>query len=218
MREDAASSHSKQQAETQEAVQNNLLIRKGPARSSNRAHGYYPSGVGVHHAEILIKQARRKVGHRENNTTLSNQEFSRALLYLRKVFESEFMNSQRLKDQIRDLNDTSRKHSKEMRRRVALDKRSNFKAWQFNLMGNVHLLQAIMRHGILNERDQKTLIDALHQVQSSVRIRFPAKQCVAFALAQVQRELTLLRGKEISCHSRTGDAASDGASRRQSRL
>ena len=119
-------------------------------------------------AMMLVQRARREAGHDREGTTLSTTEFENALDFLKRIFEESFMENAELKASICDMTERAAELSRPTKKRIRDDRRSAFKAWKRQLMGNVHFLHAVMRHGIFQIRDQQDLATALLQAQSSV--------------------------------------------------
>ena len=119
-------------------------------------------------AMMLVQRARREAGHDRKGTTLSTTEFENALDFLKRIFEESFMENAELKASICDMTERAAELSRSKKKRIRDQRRSAFKAWKWQLMGNVHFLHAVMRNGIFQLRDQQDLATALLQAQSSV--------------------------------------------------
>ena len=79
-----------------------------------------------------------------------------------------FMVNKKLKARICDLVERPAELSRKTKQKTRMDRRSAFKAWKMQLLGNVRFLHAIMRNGIFQLRDQQDLATAVLQEQSSV--------------------------------------------------
>ena len=121
----------------------------------------------VEDALMLVQRARHEAGHDQEGTSLSNNEFKKALDFLQSVFEENFMENAQLKARICDLDERPAELSHQQKKQIRSDRRNAFKSWKWQLMGNVHFLHAIMRNGIFQLRDQQDLAIALLQAQSS---------------------------------------------------
>ena len=116
-------------------------------------------------ALLLVQQARRHAGFDRMGTVLSTSGFQKASDFLRDTFEVNIMNNEQLKANIRVLVEDPDNLSRKMKRYVKRKRRDAFKAFKFRLIGNVHFLHAVMRHGIFNLTDQQQLAAALLQEQ-----------------------------------------------------
>jgi hypothetical protein len=119
-------------------------------------------------ALMLVQKARHDAGHGQERTYLSTKMFENALDFLQRSFEENFMENAQLKARICDLVERPAELSRKTKQKTRSDRRSAFRSWKSQLMGNVHFLHAVMRNGIFQLRDQQDLATALLQEQSSV--------------------------------------------------
>ncbi len=78
------------------------------------------------------------------------------------------MENEQLKARICNLDENPEELNRQTKKQIRKQRRDAFKAWKWQLMGNVHFLHAVMRNGIFQLRDQQDLATALLQAQSSV--------------------------------------------------
>ena len=117
---------------------------------------------------MLVQKARQHAGHRQELTCLSADMFTKTLTFLQNYFEKNFMGNPKLKASICDLVERPAELSRNTKQKIRSDRRSAFKAWKSQLMGNIHFLHAVMRNGIFHLRDQQDLANAILYEQSSV--------------------------------------------------
>ena len=127
-----------------------------------------PQVVCLEDARTLVQRARREAGHDQESTRLDTEEFQRALDFLQKIFEDDFMQNAQLKARIRNLQEEPEEFCRNTKRKIRVERRIAFRAWTRQLMGNVHFLHAVMRNGTFQIRDQQDLASAFLHAYSSV--------------------------------------------------
>ena len=127
-----------------------------------------PQVVCLEDALTLVQRARREAGHDQESTRLDTEEFQKALDFLQKIFEDDFMQNAQLKARIRNLQEKPEEFCRNTKRKIRVDRRNAFRAWTRQLMGNVHFLHAVMRNGTFQIRDQQDLASAFLHAYSSV--------------------------------------------------
>ena len=127
-----------------------------------------PQVVCLEDALTLVQRARREAGHNQESTRLGTEEFQRALDFLQKIFEDEFMQNAQLKARIRNLQEEPEEFGRNTKRKLRVERRNAFRAWTRQLMGNVDFLHVVMRNGTFQIRDQQDLASAFLHAYSSV--------------------------------------------------
>ena len=71
-------------------------------------------------ALTLVQRARREAGHHQESTCLGTEEFQKALDFLQKIFEDNFMENAQLKARIRNLQEKPEELSRKTKKKFAL--------------------------------------------------------------------------------------------------
>ena len=128
-------------------------------------------------ALILVQKARHDAGHlktppegssRRRTPPGTEDMFANTSAFLQSSFEQNFMKNPELKARICDLVERPAELSRNTKVKIRSDRRSAFKSWKSQLMGNIHFLHAVMRQDIFQLRNQQDLATALLHEQSSV--------------------------------------------------
>ena len=121
------------------------------------------SGKTFVSAILLLKKIRADVGAKQDETTLTGDQFETALQNLKTIFENHFLLNRKLAWDLQRKKDESSALSREEKKQIITEFRGAFSVWLKSLLGDKAFAFALLRHGIFDFADLRRCAQALRQ-------------------------------------------------------
>ena len=103
------------------------------------------------------------MGAKEDEITLTCDQFETALQNLKTIFQNHFMINTRLKDDMHQKSVDPDAFSRQEKKQINSDFRGAFVVWLRTLLGDKAFVFALLRHGIFDFSDLRRCVQALRQ-------------------------------------------------------
>ena len=114
-------------------------------------------------AILLLKKIRANVDVKEDETTLTGDQFDKALQNLKTIFENHFLLNTRLAYDLRRKGEDPSALTREEKKQINTNFRGAFHSWLKSLLGDRAFVFALLRHGIFDFSDLRKCAEALRQ-------------------------------------------------------
>ena len=124
------------------------------------------SGKTFVSAILLLKKIRADVGAKQDETTLTRDQFETALLNLKTIFENHFMHNKDIAHDLHRRREDPSALTRKEKKQINTDFRGAFSVWLRSLFGDKAFAFAVLRHGIFDFSDLRKCAQALRQEAS----------------------------------------------------